>query len=120
MVPDSSLVEPDKAAEGQSSHNHTTLNHTTMVSNDPGDAREFSTPSSSNSLPGNIANSSGHLHNETRSTGTSCMAYLWESFTSRGISTEASDLLLSSWRTKAKSNLQLPIYQMGGLVSAKG
>jgi len=32
------------------------------------------------------------------------MAYLWESFTSRGISTEALNLLLSSWRTKTKSN----------------
>jgi len=82
MVPDSSLIEPDKAVEGQSSHDHTTLDLTTMVSNDPVDARESSMPSSNNSQPGNIANSSGHLHNETTGTGTSCMAYLWESFTS--------------------------------------
>ena len=45
-----------------------------------------------------------HLYNEAWGTETSCMAYLRESFTSRGVSTEASDLLLSSWRTKTKSN----------------
>ena len=44
------------------------------------------------------------LYNETQGTRISCMAYLRESFTSRGISTEASNLLLSSWKTKTKSN----------------
>ena len=32
------------------------------------------------------------------------MAHTWESFTSRGISAEASNLLLSSWKPKTKSN----------------
>ena len=104
MVLDSSLAQPDKATDGQSGHDHTALDHATMVSNDPGDARELSTPSPSNPRPGNSANGSGRLYNEARGTGTSCMAYLRESFTSRGISTEASNLLLSSWRTKTKSN----------------
>ena len=104
MVLDSSLPQPDKAAEGQISHDHTTLDHTTMVSNDPGDARKLSMPSLSNSRPGNSANRSGRLHNETWGTGTSCTAYLKESFTSQGISTEASNLLLSSWRTKTNYN----------------
>ena len=104
MVLDSSLAQPDKATDRLSSHDHTALDHTTMVSNDPGDARELSTPSPSNPRPGNSANGSGRLHNETWGTVTSCMAYLPESFTSQGISTEASNLLLSSWKTKTKSN----------------
>lgn len=33
-----------------------------------------------------------------------CMAYLWESFSSRGVSPEASKLLLSPWRPKTQSS----------------
>ena len=35
------------------------------------------------------------------------MAHIQESFTLRGISTEATDFLLSSWRLKTKSNYNL-------------
>ena len=66
VVIDNSLAQPDKATDGQSSHNHTALDHATMVSNDPGDARVLFMPSPSNSRPGNSAKKSGHLHNETR------------------------------------------------------
>lgn len=33
-----------------------------------------------------------------------CMAYLWESFSSRGVSLEASKVLLSSWTSKTQSS----------------
>ena len=60
-------------------------------------------PSSTSQGPGPSANESG-LHNEATDSGTNYMAYLRESFTSQGISPEATDLLLSSWRSKTKSN----------------
>ena len=44
------------------------------------------------------------IHNESGGAKISSMAHIRESFTSTGISTEATDLLLSSWRPKTKSN----------------
>ena len=94
MVPNSSFTESGEAAKGQAGNNHTTLDHATMVPNYPRDAGVLPTSSSSESRPGNTTNSSGRLHNETGSTRVGCMAHLRESFRSRGISAEASDLLL--------------------------
>ena len=104
MVLDSSLVESNEAAESQSSDDHATLDHTTMVPVDSRNAGGLPTPPSGNPRIGSITDNPGRLHNETGGTRSSCMAYLRESFASRGISAEASDLLLSSWRTKTKSN----------------
>ena len=42
------------------------------------------------------------LHNETRGSDSDCMAHLRESFASRGLSSETTGLLLSSWRQKTK------------------
>ena len=76
---------------------------TTMVSNNSGNAR---------GLPQNLASSGGSshtsgrtgLHNEPRGTAVSGMAHIRESFETRGISSEASALLLASWRPKTQSN----------------
>jgi len=119
MVPNSSLAEPDKATESDSSHDHTTLDHAAMVSNDPGNARKLPTPFPSNSQPDNTANRSGHVHNETQGTGTSCMAYIRVLYITRNFyrGFKSSFFLLEN---KDQVQLKLLVYQIGELVSAEG
>ena len=103
MVPDSPLPEPDKETNGEGRDNHPSMGIATMVPNNLGNVR---------GLPKNLAGRGGSshtpnrsgLHNEPRSTGVSGMARIRESFGSRGISSEASALLLASWRPKTQSN----------------
>jgi len=69
----------------------------------PGDAGGFcQTIASKGRLSGSPNRS--RIYNESGSTKISGMAHIRESFTSRGISAEASNLLLASWRLKTKSN----------------
>ena len=103
MVPDSSLPVTGKTTDGKDGSNNPTMEFPAMVSNHPrSTGRPSSSPPSKN-RPGNPPNRSGIYH-ATRSPGPSCMAHLRESFTSQGLSTMASDLLLSSWRAKTKLN----------------
>ena len=104
VVPSSSIAGSGKATEVQTGDSYPPLGHSTLVPDYSGNAEGLPSPSPGGSRSHNTTNSSGQLHNEAGSTGAGCMAYLQESFTSRGLSTEASDLLLSSWRTKTKSN----------------
>ena len=50
-----------------------------------------------------MPNSTG-VCNESKDTRPNCMTHLRESFASRGLSSEAAGILLSSWRPKTKSN----------------
>jgi len=88
-----------KRTECQSHTDHSSLEHTALVPNYTGGLPSSFTSQASSSS----ANRSG-LYNEVRGSRTSCMAYLRESFTSQGISGEATHLILSSWRSKTKSN----------------
>jgi len=102
FVFDRPLLITDQTTECQSHTDHSSLEHTALVPNYTGD--DGGLPSSSTSQGSDSpANRSG-LYNEARGSGTSCMAYFRKSFTSQGISGEATDLLLSSWRSKTKSN----------------
>ena len=103
LVFDRSLPVSDQTTECQSHIDYPTMEHTTMVPSSAGTDRELSSLTSSEQRSGSSTVESGVL-NEAGGPRSSCMAYIRQSFTSQGISSEASELLLSSWRTKTKSN----------------
>ena len=74
-----------------------------MVSSFTGTSGGFSYIFASDGQFSEASNGTG-VCNEARSSRPSCMAHLRKSFTSQGISAEASELLLSSWRSKTQSN----------------
>jgi len=75
----------------------------TMVSNNFQNARGLPQDTTSKGGSSHTPSWSG-IHNESRCTGVSGMAHIQESFESRGVSSEASALLLASWRPKTQSN----------------
>ena len=103
MVLNTTVSDPDKTTAGRSFVNNTTLAFSTLVSSPSRDVAglPLATPISSGSdidpIQSRILNAAGRS-NAGR------MAYLRESFTSRGISMQASDLLLSSWRDKTNTS----------------
>ena len=103
MVPNTMVSDPDKTTAGRSFVNNTTLAFSTLVSSPSRDVAglPLSTPISSGS---DIDPIQSRTHNSAGSSNAGRMAYLRESFTSRGISTQASDLLLSSWRDKTNTS----------------
>ena len=103
MVLDRTLPESSKETSSQNSDNHSIVDISTVVSIHPGDVGEFSKVITRERR---LSDSPvrARIHNESGGTEISSMAHIRESFTSRGISTEATDLLLSSWRPKTKSN----------------
>ena len=74
---------------------------TTMVPIHPGNAGGLPQTFTSEGRSGD-APDRARLHNEPRGANVSCMAHLWESFDSQGISPEALSLLLATWRQKLK------------------
>ena len=103
MVLDSTLPESDKTTKGKGGNNHPPLGITTVVPNNSGNAGGLPQDPTNEGRSGHTPNRSG-IHNESRCTGVSGMAHIRESFTSRGISSDASALLLASWRPKTQSN----------------
>ena len=103
MVPDRPLSEPSKETSGEGGDNHPSMGITTMVSDNSGNARGLSQNLASGGRPSHTSSRTG-IHHEPRGTGVSGMARIRESFESRGISSEASALLLASWRPKTQSN----------------
>ena len=69
----------------------------------PQDVTRLSSPTPISTGPDSEPHQSG-IHNATRNPSTGRMARLRESFTSRGFSTQASHLLLSSWRDKTNTS----------------
>lgn len=103
MVPDSSLSESGKETSSQSGDGHTTVDLSAMVPHHPGDVGRLSQNTTSKRRSGGLANRTS-IYNESGGSSISGMAHIRESFTSRGISAEASNHLLSSWRPKTTSN----------------
>ena len=103
MVSDTQMSVSNEMTTGQTDRDNYTLEDSTMVSNHSGSAGGLSSPINFSGGPDTAPNRSG-VHHESGSSRTSCKAHLRESFKSRGISSQASDLLLSSWRTKTQSN----------------
>ena len=95
MVPDSSMSESGKETSSQSGDGHTTVDLSAMVPHHPGDVGGLSQNTTSKRQSGALANRTS-ICNESGGSSISGMAHIRESFTSRGISAEASNLLLSS------------------------
>ena len=106
VVLDGTLSESSKETSSQNSDDHSIVDIPTMVSIHPGDVGGFSKVITRERR---LSDSPvrARIHNESGGAKISSMAHIRESFTSRGISTEATDLLLSSWRPKTKSNYNL-------------
>jgi len=83
--------------------NHSLLEDPIMVSNTTGTPGWLPSNSTSTARSGGDANRSG-VPNETGSSPTDCLAYLWQSYSLQGFSSEASSLMLASWRDKTNSN----------------
>ena len=73
-----------------------------MVSSSVGTSGGLPSTDTSTSGPGINATGAG-ISDVTESTSIGCLAYLRQSYSSRGISAQASDLMLRSWRDKIKS-----------------
>ena len=101
MVPDLSMSSSGEEATSQGSVNHPSMEHSTMVPSSTGAVRGSSPPATESGESCEMSINTG-LHNETRGSNSDCMAHLRESFASRGLSSEATGLLLSSWRQKTK------------------
>ena len=89
--------------ESGGSTNSVSNNYTTLVSRSAGTVGGLPSPAGQSNGSGNTANGSG-VPDETGSSSTDCLAYLRQSYSSQGLSSEASDLMLASWRDKTNSN----------------
>lgn len=74
-----------------------------MVPSSAGDVARLPSPATI-STGHNPQSIQSRIHNATGNSSSDRMAYLRESFSSRGISTQASELLLSSWRDKTNTS----------------
>lgn len=102
MVFNSTMSEPDKTTAGRSIVDNTSLALPTLVPSPPMDATGLSSSAPTSTGPDTEPLQS--VYNAAGDSNTGRMAYLRESFSSRGISTQASDLLLSSWRDKTNTS----------------
>ena len=74
-----------------------------MVSCSTGTIEGLPSPADQSTRFGSIASGSG-VPDEIESSSTNRLAYLRQSYSSQGLSSEASDLMLVSWRDKTNSN----------------
>ena len=95
-----SLPLQSKKGISTGSVDHTLLEHSIMVSNSVETAGELPSNPTIPARSGSDANRP-RVSNETGSTPTDCLAYL---NSSQGFSSEASSLMLASWRDKTNSN----------------
>ena len=102
MVPHTTMPVTNQMPGSQGPPDHSSLEDTTMVPSHPGNAGGLSKNTSRTIRPDTESNRP-EVHYESGS-NSSRMAYLRDSFQSRGFSDSASKLLLSSWRTKTTSN----------------
>ena len=103
MVFDSSLPYQSEKTSSTDSSDNTLVENPIMFSNSTGTSGGLPSTDSSTSRPGINATGAG-LPDATGSTSIGRLAYLRQSYASRGISAEASDLMLRSWREKTNSN----------------
>jgi len=103
MVSDTQMSVSNEITKGQTDHDNSTLDDSTMIPNHSGSIGGLPLPIKLSGGPNNAPNRSGLRHG-SGSSRISCITHLWQSFQLRGNSSPASDLLLSSWRTKTQSN----------------
>ena len=82
---------------------NTIVEDPTMVPVTSGASRGLASEDTSPTRPSSNASGAG-IFDAARSATTSRLAYLRQSYSSRGLSPQASDLMLASWRDKTNSN----------------
>ena len=103
IVLDSPLPLQGENAISMSSVNHSLLEGPILVSNPAGTPGGLSSDPTDSARSGGDANTTG-VPDETGSIPTDCLAYFRQSNSSQGFSSQASSLMLASWRDKANSN----------------
>ena len=103
MVLDSPLSLQGENAISTSSVNHSLLEDPILVSNPAGTPGGLSSDPTDSARSGGDANTTG-VPDETGSTPTDHLTYLRQSYSSQGFSSQASSLMLASWRDKTNSN----------------
>ena len=103
LMPDQSLSLQGESRGNTNSVSNPIVDYTTLVSRSTGTVGGLPSPAGQSTGSGSIANGSG-VPDETGSSSTDCLAYLRQSYSSQGLSSEASDLMLASWRDKTNSN----------------
>ena len=119
MVLNSSLSVQSEAAISTGSVDHSLLEDSILVSSSAGAPGGLPSTSTNTVRPGSDANWSG-VHHETGSTSTDRMAHLRESYSSQGFSSEASTLMLASWRDKTNSNYGSSFAKWAGWCNQRG
>ena len=99
MVLNTSLSDQGQATSSTFGVNNAFMENSAMVSHSSGTTRGLSTARG----PGLNADGSG-VSDAAGSTPVNRMAHLRKSYTSRGFSHQASDLMLASWRSKTNTN----------------
>ena len=103
LVPNPSMPQSGSCSKGQADIINSTVAISIMVSSGTGYVGGH-TSTTTNSGRSYITPPRAGVSNAPGMPKPGCMAYLRESFLSRGVSQEASNLLLSSWRPKTQSS----------------
>ena len=103
MVPDTSMPHQGEGASCKNGPSSSTMEDSVMVSSPTGATGGLSSGTTTTTGPNNDTIRSG-IPDASRNSIIDRLAYLRESYTSKGFSSEASDLMLSSWRPKTNSN----------------
>ena len=103
MVPDTSMPHQGEGASCKNGPSSSTMEDSVMVSSPTGATGGLSLGTTTTTGPNNDTVRS-RIPDASRNSTIDHLAYLRESYTSKGFSSEASDLMLSSWRPKTNSN----------------
>ena len=103
MVLNQPLFTPSVSTAGKDCDGNALVEHSGLVSSNPGYVGGLPQTASQSAGSSEPTNRTG-VHNAPRSSSTNRMAHLRSSFTSQGISGEASELLLASWRSKTNQS----------------
>ena len=103
LVPDQSLPLQGESRGSANSASNTSVEYTTLVSSSTGNVGGLPSTADQSIIFGRIASGSG-VSLETGSSSTDRLAHPRQSYSSQGLSSEASDLMLASWRDKTNSN----------------
>ena len=119
LVPDQSLSLQGESGGSENSDGNTIMEYTTLVSCSTETVGGLPSPADPSTRPSSIASGSG-VPDETGSSSTDRLAYLRESYTSQGLSSEASNLMLASWRDKTNSNYGSSFAKWAGWCQQRG
>ena len=119
LVPDQSLPLQGESRGSANSASNTSVEYTTLVSSSTGNVGGLPSTAAQSTRFGSIASGSG-VSLETGSSSTDRLAHLRQSYSSQGLSSEASDLMLASWRDKTNSNYGSSFSKWAGWCQRRG